>query len=253
MRFASRFLGALAVVASAAIAQAVPVVYTIDSPTSFLTIQIPGLTIPQNAGSDTTTLFGTLNANLTGTPTLGTIELTGGGDVQFNLQPLDPAPGPFGAAGTAPAQYGLFVNLAPFASGPAALRDAVAEATSVLPIAVAGGVFDAAEVNMEILSANLDFDIAGTLLTEADRAVLSNQGGANGPGVGTLSLVGLIETLFIPVNVAIPFDDLGLPLTIEVTGQITATRVIPEPGTIVMLGVGMIGLVAVGRRRFRRA
>jgi hypothetical protein len=61
----------------------------------------------------------------------------------------------------------------------------------------------------------------------------------------------LLETLFIPVTVAIPFDDLGLPLTIAVTGQITATRVVPEPGTIAMLGAGLVGLVAVGRRRFR--
>jgi len=253
MRCSSRFLVALTAVASASIAQAAAVVYTIDTPNSFLQIQIPSVTIPQSAGSDTTTLFGTLNADVIGTPTLGTIELTGGSDVQFNLQPVDPAPGPFGVAGTAPAQYGLFVNLAPFASGNAALRDAVAEATSAAPIAVAVGTFDAAEVIMEILTANLDYDIAGSLLTEMDRAVLLNQVGPNGPGVGTLSVAGLIETLFIPVNVVIPFDDLGLPLTIEITGQITATRVIPEPGTIVMLGLGLVGLVTIGRRRYAKA
>ena len=39
---------------------------------------------------------------------------------------------------------------------------------------------------------------------------------------------------------------------VTLQGQIVA-ELIPEPGTIAMLGVGAIGLIVVGRRRLRRA
>ncbi len=63
-------------------------------------------------------------------------------------------------------------------------------------------------------------------------------------------------TLTIPVNVSgsSPVQGIGT-VGFSLVGNLafTGTKVVPEPGTIAMLGMGVIGLVAVGRRRFRKA
>jgi hypothetical protein len=74
--------------------------------------------------------------------------------------------------------------------------------------------------------------------------------GAGGPDVGTLSLDGL--TLTIPVHSEIPtllFNDLGFPAIVSTiyTGVIVA-HLVPEPSSIVMLGFGVVGMLAYGMR-----
>ncbi len=92
--------------------------FTIDSSQSSLSLSLyttDGTLISseQTLGSDTTSLSGTFDVDLTST----TIEFLPTGDTQFALQPVPQAPQPGGSAGTAPAQIGLNVDLSPIASG----------------------------------------------------------------------------------------------------------------------------------------
>jgi hypothetical protein len=70
-------------------------------------------------------------------------------------------------------------------------------------------------------------------------------------GVGTL--VG--DTLTLPIDVSIEFvvidGDPPSTAVVNLQGQIVA-KLVPEPSTVAMLGLGAIGLIAVGRRRFRK-
>jgi hypothetical protein len=262
MRCATRFfavLAAAAVVGSSTLASAASIVFTIDPELSNLGIAIgagapPNVTIittAQSPGSDSTSLFGEIFADITG----GNLTLLPGGIIGLNDQPVPQQPDINGVAGSAPAQIGLTLTLPPLASGPAAIRGATAEASSsTTPIV--GGTFDASTVELSLLTAFADINLSGVFAL-ADRADLGGNGGSNQDPNGLITNVGDVYKLEIPIyiEVLVPAgDDLPLDLTAVLSGHIVATGVlVPEPGTIAMLGVGLVGLVAVGRRRFRKA
>ena len=39
---------------------------------------------------------------------------------------------------------------------------------------------------------------------------------------------------------------------VDITGRVTNLRSVPEPGTILLLGFGLIGLVGFGRKKFKK-
>ncbi len=64
---------------------------------------------------------------------------------------------------------------------------------------------------------------------------------------GSLSLAGDVETLTVPVKLNMQFMDQGITITLNVEGSVVATRTVPVPGSLAVLGLG--GLVAIRRRR----
>ncbi len=69
-----------------------------------------------------------------------------------------------------------------------------------------------------------------------------------GPGPGSRGM-----TLSIPVNIATTVTTNPVQIDAILGGQLVFTGVrVPEPGTIALLAVGLVGLVPVVRRRFRK-
>jgi hypothetical protein len=122
------------------------------------------------------------------------------------------------------------------------------------PYAISGGVADLGGLPVAIdagtVGTLLDFGadpLAFTLPSPTNANVTETGGG----GVYTVN-VGLPAAFSTNFTVA----TFGLTLTIDVglTGQLnyTGTKVVPEPGSVALLGVGGIGLALAGIRRYRR-
>lgn len=252
-------LAAVAIMGYTSVAPAAVLNFTVDQNLSALNLVIgvgsPGnyapVTVAQTPGSDTTSLFGSISADVSG----GNLTFLGGGDIQFALQGVDQQPLPLGLPGSAPAQYGFDVAFQTLVSGTAALRNAIAEATSGA-IAVAGGTFDATQVSLDMTAGSADLNLSGALGVQ-DRISVAGFSAANEEAVGSLVQAGNLVTLTLPVLVELdlPAAQTGLllDLTGVFTGSITATAIVPEPGTMGLLSCGLIGLIVVGRRRFRKA
>lgn len=244
-------LAALAVVASAfaaSSAQAAP--YVIDSTQSSITISGTALgfipIIAQSPGSNVAVIEGSLDVNLSG------------GSIEFVSSVADAVekPGPFNPGvvsgdppvigPNAPADVALY--LGSFSTGRLAIRDFIVSITGTST--VAGSEFDLTTLLLTVTSGSLDYNVPlGALLGHLD---IAGQSANPTEGVGTL--VG--GAITIPIDVALEFEIIeGDPpgmAVVYMRGQIVANPV-PEPSTIAMLGIGVVGLVAVGRRRFRRA
>ncbi len=255
MRCTTKFFAALAAVAALSCASlASAATFIVDSNLSSLTLgaNLSGTEVlfPQSPGSLTTALGGTLDIDFTPG---SSVQFLGGGTATFALQPIDPQPGINGVPGTAPGNYGGSVNaFGGLASGPAAGRDLIAEGSSgVIP--VAGVAFDASQVTLGLTQGFLDFDLVVLGNPTVGRADISGNSAANQAIAGTATQVGLLQTITIPVNVGIPIDLNGIIITGTLDGIIVATFVVPEPSSLVMLSISLVGLVAIGRRRFRNA
>jgi hypothetical protein len=87
---------------------------------------------------------------------------------------------------------------------------------------------------------------------EVGSSVVSNQFAVNTSTGGTLLDLGGTLELTIPVSVIVPVDVGGFILSAVLTGQIVATAVVPEPGTVALLAIGGVALVPLVARRGRR-
>lgn len=113
-----------------------------------------------------------------------------------------------------------------------------------------------------IQNSNLAVDgltVAGQQVIDDQIAAISNATAANTGAAGTLTdLGGQLRRITIPIllNLVIPLDDGGQYfLNAQATGQIVATAeipIIPEPSTIAMAGMGLVGLVFAARRKLAK-
>jgi hypothetical protein len=188
------------------------------------------------------------------------------------------------APGSDPADYGVAISLKALgiftaASGNAALRNAVAD------ISQTGGILSQAligapgtqtftttgGIGVALTGGDLDYNLKGAVVLGNTVPNLYGTGTLAGApiavstgGVGTLTTVILdpvrqIESLMLTVPIKSTVTETitgSTPATIVIglTGQVAAyaTYQVPEPGSIVMLGMGGVALASVGYRRMRQ-
>lgn len=210
---------------------------------------------PQNDGinnGDITSYSGSLNIDLQP----GTIQLMPGSAIAAAISGIWSPAGTNGGgdptAGTsAPANYGLNV---------AALGAQAVYYGLVLDFGAPGFGLPSTPMpmvgdNFNLLGQAMSFSAGRTALTSGLGNGDSNYAGfptifsSNGVDVGSWDGT----TLILPVSSTVTYvidEDLGVIGTTTLTGQIVA--VIPEPASVVMAGLGVIGLVAAGYRARKR-
>lgn len=244
-----RFVPQMAAVLSAALLAmpAAAAVYDVDATASSLTVTGNFAGIPaaaQTGESNTFFLDGTLVADAGPTA----ISFAGGSLLDGLPFGSDLRPGPGGADSGAPADFGLGGTGPVFAE--AAGRDFTFDLLdgTTGPAALAGGAFAASGLNLRVLSGMLDYRVVIGSAYPGSRN-LTNSTAVNAGGVGLLTVAGNVETLTLPVTATYSFEENGIIADVFVEGQIVATRLIPEPTSAAVLGLG--GLVLAGRRRRR--
>jgi len=275
------FLGALVAACALvpSITKAANVNYTIDESRSFMKLNnaidataaglgiLANNTSPQFPGSNFATPTGSISAiRTTDIDSNEFIELTGSSFTYLNnATPIapgytsgttEPAPQP---PSTGPAQWGFILNLFNGIVGPTAIRDAFTSVTMGEQF-IFGGAFDASQVEFDVVSVHNDFSYTGPGLPPFGIGPINEwTGGPLPPGSamntsfnGTVTQVGLVETLFLDISLTVPTFVGDVPVGLVFTGEIYATRVVPEPGTIAIAALGMIGLVTVGYRARKR-
>ena len=206
----------------------------------------------QAAGSLTASYTGWVDIDLQP----GTIQLLPGSNMVAattgNWAPADLGPGNDPVGGSSPANYGITIpQLGAFAQYNTLRLDfgAPTYALPSTPVALGGGG---------------TFDLAGQAMsfTTGRYAIVSGIGNGEDDVVGFPTVFGTSAadvgswdgtTLIIPVHSTVTYTLQDTPAiydTITFTGQIVA--VIPEPSTMIMAGLGVVGLVTVGYRSRKR-
>lgn len=239
-------------------AAAAMVTYTIDPSQSELTASGSALNgavvlLPQAPGSLTTSYNGTINADLSA----ATFQFLGGAldaDVSGNH-----IPGPGGVGGPAPGDYGGYFDAGIMGRVDGAVRDLTVEITSGLltrtgPALVGGTSIAPTNGVIDYVGSGAQAGLFGS--QPIPTLAVANMAGSD----PALTNDGLTETLMVPVeaSVVVPLGGPGamlgtmtslpaLDATITLTGTIVATRLVPEPATLIMLAAG--GSVRCLRRR----
>jgi hypothetical protein len=258
IRFVASFVG-LGFILSATVALGAPLAFTIDRTRSQLTLTYetsPGspFTTPQFPGSDTASIAGTAIVDVTGS----SIQFLSTGNTQFALQPAAVAPAIGGAyPGSAPGQYGL-LGLSPgVLGGPGpggtavlAARGLVAGGTSgVIPLI--GNSFDASQLVLAYVAGTVDLNslVLGNPFIGTFSAV--GTAGNNQLTGGILTSGGGVDTLTVPIFSESTLNADGATILQEVSGQLVATAVVPEPSSMILASLAVAGLVSLAyRRRF---
>jgi hypothetical protein len=208
-------------------------------------------TSPNNANSNKLTLAGQIHADNTGSA----LNFNGGVITAIDHPLIAPnvggtahtpfAPGAVGLRGNATVLFVVQLTLQ------AALRDLQLGIDGSAPLT--GNNFALGGLSLGIDQATLAYYVSSSVLNQGGSTTVSNES-APFTGTGSGSLVG--DVLTIPVSISLPITegeapDIVITSTLTFNGTIVA-RLIPEPGTIAMLGMGVVGLAVVGRRKFRK-
>ena len=195
----------------------------------------------QLPGSLTTNLGGTIEADL---DLPGFIRFSGGSLVMPLPHPglLLPEPGPADFAG-------LVEGALPGVIAFGALRDLGFDISMGLEDIGPGGNFPVFDMDFEFTQGHLDAAAAGLFSGSFD--VTGSVVGNNTLLPGNLSWFGPNRVLTIPIEAEMVFNlpSLGITLDLDAVGQIVAVGHVPEPTTLVLLGLGMVGFLAVVRRQ----
>lgn len=139
-----------------------------------------------------------------------------------------------------------------------ALRNFVVDVQSN-PLPRTGGTYDSAGAILPVLSGSLSntsiLNDIGGVLGSVDLAGaplgFPGIGGSNAGGTGTITPVGLSGMeITLPVDITQPLPLGDAIAYLRVTGTLTAVSV-PEPGSIALAGLGLLGLVSMVVRRRR--
>ena len=148
------------------------------------------------------------------------------------------------------ADYGWNLGGAVFA----AFRNFVFGATSgVLPMpgGVVAGSFSSTQ-SLDIASGEASYaDIVGGAFTAPGSFDLTGASLANAAANGTVTSVGNVLTLTMPIKITQAVDISGTPVDLVAYGTLvaTATAFVPEPSSIILASAGLGMLVMVGLRR----
>ena len=219
--------------ALATVAEATVVSYTIDPAHSSLTLtgDVEGTPLtPQGAGAD----FDTYQGMIVGDLVAGVLTFSGGSSIVADLN----GSGPFlPAAGGTVDNYGMetatYVTGLGLPPGPLAFRDVVFDIT-------AGSLSDGA------LPSLVDIPVTGTAASPYLGAYpLAGSGIWHSIGMASLTTTAGVETLILPFQRESGVGELHVFLT----GTLVATRTVPEPANLVLVGMGLVTLLLIASRR----
>ena len=171
--------------------------------------------------------------------------------------------GQYTGTGTALAAYGAKVrgtalSIITFDAAYLAFRDVLFDiASGVVPL-TGGTTIAGSATNVGIASANIDADglalplglgqpIPDLINQNVSLGTLTNVAGGTVTNLG-----GDFRKLLLTVNVPISLDVEGIIVNGTATGQIVAFATVPEPSTVLMATMAMLGLCWTGRRRLVR-
>jgi PEP-CTERM motif len=216
--------------------------FTINPLQSILTIAATfqgAAATPQPPAGFTASYTGTIDA----TPGPMSIQFNSAAAAASSAGTYSPAVG--GGAGTALGNYGGNFTVGGIFPGSFAVRGLTASLTSS-SISLTGGSFDASQLMFVITGGSVDYRVAA--LSLMGNIALSGSS-ANGAGTGTLSSIGGVQTLTIPIDVTLTFTVVNPnDATFHLTGNIVATA-IPEPATYMLMGFGILVCAQQFRRR----
>jgi hypothetical protein len=217
---------------------------------------LPGGVVPVLGDGSSTSLNGTINV------TPGGFQINSaavGLNVSGAWQPSNPTDsnGP-----PVPSELGIFLDLnnaIPTAYAVARLTGTTLD-ISTGAVSIDGfGNFSDPNATITLLTSNVIGYANGPAilgLPAALNTVISNEA-TTAPLSGTFTTVGPVSTLNIPSLVATSYVSAGASLpgfyiALIQTSNIVATAVVPEPSTIALAGMGLVGLAFASYRRIRK-